>query len=321
MDQRFNLEAWKALCAVEEAGSLTAAAAKLDAETSTVSRLIAGLEKTLGRELVRRTERPITITEDGRRAAQGVNPILKAHAAFIAKMTNDTSAMTGTIHLSVAAGLLHDKLMPILADFQAIYPDINFDISSGRKVAECLAGTVDIASVSAEVTEKGVICLPRGRSVFLPVASPEYLQQNGIPLKPEDLRNHTGFVYNGPVRPQTEALELNGQVRPIRFKSMIHATDILMIKQAVLDGRGIAVDMPLLHCADEIAAGRLQIILNGWHRPPIPAFAVCSAAGWHIRRIRVFMQWWCDRFLQEFEATEKVARAVLGDNAAIYIEA
>lgn len=78
MDQRFNLEAWKALCAVEEAGSLTAAAAKLDAETSTVSRLIAGLEKTLGRELVRRTERPITITEDGRRAAQGVNPILKS---------------------------------------------------------------------------------------------------------------------------------------------------------------------------------------------------------------------------------------------------
>lgn len=97
MDQRFNLEAWKALCTVEEAGSLTAAAAKLDTEPSTVSRLIAGLEKTLGRELVRRTERPITITEDGRRAAQGVNPILKAHAAFIAKMTNDTSAMTGTI--------------------------------------------------------------------------------------------------------------------------------------------------------------------------------------------------------------------------------
>lgn len=163
--------------------------------------------------------------------------------------------------------------------------------------------------------------MSRGRSVFLPVASPDYLKKNGIPLKPEDLRNHTGFVYNGPVRPQTEALELNGQVRPIRFKSMIHATDILMIKQAVLDGRGVAVDMPLLHCAEEIAAGRLQIILNGWHRPPVPAFAVCSAAGWHIRRIRVFMQWWCDRFLQEFEATEKVARAVLGDDAAIYTEA
>ena len=33
------------------------------------------------------------------------------------------------------------------------------------------------------------------------------------------------------------------------------------------------------------------------------------------------MQWWCDRSLQEFEATEKVARAVLGDDAAIYTEA
>lgn len=321
MDQRFNLEAWKALCAVEEEGSLSAAAARLDAEPSTVSRLIASLEKRLGRELVRRSERPITISEEGRRAAQGVAPILKAHAAFITRLAGDTGAMTGTIRLSVAAGLMHDKLMPILADFQAIYPDISFDISSGRKVAECLAGSVDIASVSSEVTEKGVICLPRGRSVFLPVAAPAYLKKHGSPLRPEDLQRHTGFVYNGPVRPPTLTLELDGEARPIRFKHTIHATDILMIKQAVLDGRGIAVDMPLLHCAEEIAAGRLQVILESWHRPPIPAFAVCSAAGWHIRRIRVFMQWWCDRFLQEFEATEKVARAVLKERASIYVGA
>ncbi len=320
MDQRFNLEAWQALLAVEDAGALTAAAAKLDAEPSTVSRLIAGLEKTLGRELVHRNERPITITEDGRRAAQGMRPILKAHAAFLAKFANDTSAMSGTIRLSVAGGLLHDKLMPILADFQALYPDINFDITSGREVAECLAGAIDIASVSSVVTESGVMCLPRGRSVFLPVASPAYLARNGVPLRPEDLINHTGFVYTGPVRPATERLELRGQTRPVRFKSSIHSTDILMIKQAVLDGRGVAVDLPLLHCANEIAAGRLKVILGGWHRPSIPAFAACSAAGWHIRRIRVFMQWWCDRFQKEFESTEKVLRAVLGEEASLYTE-
>ncbi|MCF0253336.1 MAG: LysR family transcriptional regulator [Duodenibacillus sp.] len=320
MDQLYNLEAWKVLAAVNDTGSMSHAADSLSMEVSTVSRLVAGLEKALGRDLVNRNRRPVIITDDGRAAVAGVRPMLKQHQAFLAKMLDDSKSMQGLIRLSVAGGLLSTKLMPMLLEFQRLYPKIEFDIHSGRQVAECLAGKIDIASISAPPTETGLVSLPRGRSVFIPVASPEYIRRFGKPMQPEDLRNHAGFVYTGPVRPHTTELVRHGEKRPLEWRSRIQSTDIQMIKRAVVDGLGVAVDLPLLHCYKELESGKLELILNGWHRPPVPAFAVCSNSAWHIRRVRIFMQWWCDLFQREFKQTEEVAERVLGPMCYHYFE-
>lgn len=82
MDQRFNLLAWKALCAVENTGSITDAAAELRTDPSTVSRLIAHLEAALGQTLVRRTERPAMMTQIGREIAKKAEPVLNRPCRF-----------------------------------------------------------------------------------------------------------------------------------------------------------------------------------------------------------------------------------------------
>ena len=109
-------------------------------------------------------------------------------------------------------------------------------------------------------------------------------------------------------------------VNPIRWESSFQTTDILMVKKAVMDGMGVAPDLPLLHCAKEIASGDLVVILDGWHRAPIPAYTVCSNAAWHSRRNRIFMNWWSERFLREFGETERLARATLGERALMYLQ-
>ena len=320
MDHRYNLEAWAALEKVGEKGSFSGAAEALSVETSTVSRLISHLEHALGRELVNRATKPIELTPDGREAVNGMRPVLRAHRNFLAKVTSESASMSGRIRLAVAGGLLNSKLMPILMDFRRLYPHIDFDVQMGRMVHECLNGTIDVASVSGEVQEEGLVKLPRGRSVFIPVASPAYIARCGFPHSPDDLRHHTGFVYTGPVRPPTTELVRGEEIRPIRWESSFQTTDILMVKKAVLDGLGVAADLPLLHCAREIASGSLVVILDGWHRVPIPAYTVCSNAAWHIRRNRIFMNWWSERFLRAFAETERLARAALGERALMYLQ-
>lgn len=320
MDQRYNLLAWRALASVCATGSLTAAAEALETDPSHISRLIAGLEKALGREFLVRGKHPARITDEARATVARVKPILKAHHAFLAHLAQDNSRMQGTIRLSVAGGLLHDKLMPMLAQFQALYPGIDFDVRSAQRLEQCLSGEIDVASVSSAVTLPELVSLARGRSVFVPVASPAYLAKNGVPLRPEDCVGHTGFVYTGPVRTPTQTLVLHGQERPVRFARTLTATDILMIKRAVLDARGIAVDMPVLHCAQEIAQGSLQVILQGWHRPPLAAYTVCSKAAWHVRRIRVFMQFYTEQFQHIFADSERLLTDTLGDAADVYFE-
>ena len=49
--------------------------------------------------------------------------------------------------------------------------------------------------------------------------------------------------------------------------SFIRWSSVEMAKEAVLQGMGIALSLPLFCCIDELEAGRLVPILNGWHRP------------------------------------------------------
>ena len=320
MDQLYNLEAWRALTTIHDTGSLSAAANALDSEVSTVSRLVAGLEKALGRELINRRHRPIEITDEGKAAAASIRPVLKAHSAIVSRLLNASSQMEGTINIATAGGVITTgRLTRMLMEFQKLFPNVDFNVSRGRPVSECRDGKIDIASISGDCDEQGLVKIPRGRSVFIPVATPEYLKKNGVPLTPEDLIHHTGFVYTGPVRSLTTELTKNGQVRELRWKNRMQSTDILMIKEAVMQGLGVAVDMPLIHCYEELERGELVTILDGWHRPPIPAYAVCSTSAWHIRRVRVFMQWYCDQFLTYFQMTEDAAHRVLKDAFEQYL--
>ena len=320
MNHLNNLNGWIALMHVADTGSMSTAASAMQVEVSTVSRLIASLEKSLGRELIQRKSRPTKVTENGLLALDQVRPILQMHQAFVTTLLDDSREMAGTIRLSVAPGTLPRLLMPMLIDFQKLYPKVEFSISSGRQINECLSGKIDVASVNGPVTEKGLVILDRGHPVYIAVASPSYLEKHGFPARPEDLSEHVGFVYKGPVRPSTTSLEKSGESRPIRWKSSMQSSDILMIKAAVMNGLGVAVDIPFAHCHEELKRGELVPILNGWHRPSLGASVVCSQAAWHIRRVRVFMQWYSERYREEFSELEKRAPELLGEHYRHYFQ-
>ncbi len=321
VDQRFNLLAWKALCAVENTGSITDAAEELRTDPSTVSRLIAHLEAALGQTLVRRTERPAMMTQIGREIAKKAEPVLNAHAAFLARIANDTGTMAGTIRLYVDPNIIDDALMSILTDFQTLYPMVNFRITASSTMADCLVGAVDVVVVSQKPQNKALYCLTQGRCVFIPVASESYLKKHPKPMKPEDLIKHTGFIYDQSNAEQSLSLQCQALVSKVRYKNSVVTSDLLAIKKAVLNSQGVTTTLPLSYCAKEIASGQLQVILDGWHQPPMSVYCVCSSALWHTRRIRVFIQWWSKRLIAEYESTETLVQSILGNRLALYTEA
>ena len=319
MDRLYNMEAWQVLAKCQDIGSVSRTAEVLGLEISTVSRMISGLEKALGRELVDRTRRPYALNAAGEEAAAKVRAVLEAHTRFLSEITEDAGRMEGVLRLGAAGGLLQTVLMPMLLEFQKFYPDIRFDVKSGRQVEACLRGQVDVAGVTGETDAPGLVCMNRGRSVFIPVASPAYVRDHGMPADPADLSHHFGFLYSGPVRPRTEQLSRDGQSSAIPWGHTTLTSDVLMIKNAVMNGIGIAVDLPLMHCQKELAEGSLVVILNGWHRPPLNNYAVCSEAAWRLRRVRIFMQWWCTRFRRYFRELEQGAERTLGPGFEQYL--
>ena len=90
----------------------------------------------------------------------------------------------------------------------------------------------------------------------------------------------------------------------MKWKQVLRVSNILAIKKSVIDGLGISVDLPLFHCAQEIASGILVPILPGWVHPPVECFVCTSKTNWRIRRHRVFLQWFQTRLVQFFKSKE-----------------
>lgn len=312
MSRTDNLMNWRAFVTFARSGTLSAAAAALGVEVSVVSRAVCGLEKELGCELIRHNTRPLQLTEAGKTAARRMETLLRAHEALIEKLQNDNRALTGHIRLSCAAGFATRRLMPVIASFRREYPEISIDIETGRRESDVAKGFVDVAVLTGEPKLPNLVYVSRGRNVYLPVASPGYIERFGLPLTPESLRRHRGYIYAGPVREETRELFRGEKTAPVEFASAVRSTDVLAIREAVLTGMGVAVDLPLVQICEDILEGRLVPILPGWSRRPVECYIVTNRDAWHVRRVRIFFEWFAAAMRDLFAGYEKSVSSAVG---------
>ena len=203
-------------------------------------------------------------------------------------------------------------MTPLLSEFQSAHPEIRIEILSGLQEADLKKGLCEVATLTGEPKLPGLVYMSRGRNVYLPVASPRYIRRHGMPVNPEDLKTHTGYVYNGPVRSETRVLYRGSKEAPVQFARAIRSTDILAVRNALLGDMGIAVDMPLVQISDDLAEGRLVPILPGWFHPPVECFIATNRDAWHQKRVRVFLEWYARAMQALFFSYEEKAAAIVG---------
>ena len=307
-----DLTLWRYLIAFSKTGTLSASANLLGVDVSNISRGIANLEKALGCDLIRHNSRPMELSDTGKLVVKKMTQILRAHDALMQKIIDDNGALTGNIRLSSAPGFAARRLTPLLQRFHAMHPQITIEIMSGFKSVDVQKGLCDVASITGEPTLPGLCYMSRGRNVYLPVASPLYIQKHGMPLDPVNLRVHTGLVYSGPVRAETKMLYRGSMAEPVIYASCIRSTDILAIRSALLEGMGVAVDMPLVQIYEDLLAGRLVAILPGWFLPPVECFIVASHEAWHMKRVRIFLEWYAKEMQSLFASYEAQVSDVVG---------
>lgn len=312
MSKLDDLTAWRYFVAFARSGTLTAAATAMDVNTANISRAITGLEKALGVPLVRHNARPLELTKEGAQALKRMETILRAHDALISQISDDRRSLEGKIRLSSAPGFASRRLTGLLHRFKELHPEMTIEILGGLKEADVQKGFCEVATLTGEPTLSGLVYMSRGRNVYLPVASPEYVKRFGMPFSPENLRTHTGYVYNGPVREETKMLYRGDDVEPVVFDRSVRSTDILAIRQALLDGMGVAVDMPLVQIVEDLRRGALVPILPGWFRPPVECFNVTNRAGWRSRRVRIFFEWYSKAMQDLFASYEAQVSAFVG---------
>lgn len=136
----------RAFVAVCETGGFTRAAERLHLTQSAVSHQIRRLEEQVGRPLLYRTTRKLTLTEDGEDFLRHAEQILQSQEALTRRFQSSTAS--GSIRLGVPENFIGDRLPQLLGRFARQYPAVRLEVS----VSVCLdlrakvdAGDLDLA--------------------------------------------------------------------------------------------------------------------------------------------------------------------------------
>jgi DNA-binding transcriptional LysR family regulator len=295
-----RLNSMRMFTQVAESGSFSRAAQVLNVSAAAVTRGIAELEAHLGARLLNRTTRHVSLTEVGEQYLERCRTALQAfeEADDIARSRALRPQGTLRLHCPVAFG--RRFMTPILARYNATYPQVRFDLTLSDRLA-----AIDLVE---EGYDLAVMILPDGmdanvvaRLMFYTqlvlVAAPDYLARHPLIKNPAQLEKHTVLTFSfAGIRDQWRLLDAQGNVAAISLEPLLTTNSSDCLLQAALSGMGVAVVGNQL-VGEDLAAGRLKLVLPDWNAGRVGVYAAYPTRRYLPAKVKTFV----DLMLQWFE--------------------
>ncbi|MPW30196.1 LysR family transcriptional regulator [Agarivorans sp. B2Z047] len=125
-------------------GTLTAAAEALDVHHSTVLRRINALEERLGTRLFHRHARGYQVTEAGLLLTQTAESTQNDFNRLLGKLAGTDNQLSGTLVLTTVNNMA-ELLLPMLAEFQALYPNIKLEYAADSRILKLEHGEAHVS--------------------------------------------------------------------------------------------------------------------------------------------------------------------------------
>lgn len=164
-----SLSALRAFEAVARLNSFKKAAEELAVTATAISHRIRVLEEDLERPLFVRKVRAVELTPDGQTLLAAVSSGFQAIAMAIEQVRRPRRA---SVTLSATPAFATKWLVPRLAAFQTVYPDIDLHVHASNAPVDLNAGTADLAIRYGHGHYPGLIATLLLEDRFAPVASP-----------------------------------------------------------------------------------------------------------------------------------------------------
>lgn len=265
---RSGLTEFEAVLAVAHHGSFRAAAAALEMSTSALSQAVASLEARIGTRLFHRTTRSVRLTEAGERFVADVDPAIASLRGAVERASDQGHAPTGTLRINTSAGAAQRVMGPYLIPYLERYPDVHLDLVTEDRLIDIVREGFDAGFRTADTVPRDMIAVPFGPPVrFAVVGSPAYFARNERPRLPGDLAHHrcirarmpAGHIYHW-------EFERRGDIVEIDVEGKLTLDEPQLMLEAARAGLGLTY-LAEFHVADDMAAGRLERVLEDWTPP------------------------------------------------------
>lgn len=292
LEHREAITGMSILIAVVDAGSLTAAAAKLGMTSSAVSKQVTRLEARLGIRLLQRTTRRMQLTEAGARYCERARAILESIESVEREAESVQETPHGTLRITAPTVLGQVRVMPVVLAFQHAHPTVKVHAEFSDRRLDLIEEGIDVAIRITAQPPPAFVARRLDHDQRVLCASPGYLAQRGRLRRPADLANHECivFVAGQPVetwhlRPTEDA----EHTTPIRVSGRLHVNNTHALRQAALAGLGIA-DLPRYLVEEDLAAGRLEAVLERFVPVGRGVFAIYAPSPFVPAKVRRFVE-------------------------------
>lgn len=254
--------------AVIAEGSFTAAARRLGVPKSKISRHIAGLEAQLGLRLLQRSTRKLSVTAIGAELQRHASALLEQATAAEAAMQTARLEPAGLLRVSCPVLLAQQMLTPRIAEFGRRYPRVVLQLLITNRRVDVIEERIDIALRvrSANLEEPGLVARYFGESHMIVVAAPQLAKRCRMLDSPEEFARMPTLVNSSDDAPYRWILQRGAERREVPLQPRLICDDMLLLKQAAIDGLGAAI-LPSMLCGDALANGTLQLLLPEWTTP------------------------------------------------------
>ena len=268
---------------VARAGGFAAAARRLGLPKSTVSARIQSLEQRLGAQLFKRSTRQLALTDEGKAyfeaVAGAVDSLVNAEAAS----TSEKGVLSGKIRFTAPLEFPRDAITSALASFLKKHPRVRFEIMLTNRPLDLVAENIDLALRGGDPGGAGLIIRKVGEIGFGLYASPQYIERCGRPKDLEELGQHDLLVFVSPSQSRVlRAAELLQGHEP-----RIATDNFAFLRRLVVAGIGVAA-IPDILVRHEVAAGRLERVLDAWSGDPSALYVVFPSRKDMTPRVKAF---------------------------------
>lgn len=291
--------ALKAFVCVVEGQGFARAGRTLGLSRSAVSRMIMGLEDSLGAQLLNRTTRQVSPTATGASFYERAKTILADLEDAERQAAESQSEATGRFRVNapMSFGTLH--LASAVSDFATAHPNLRVDLTLNDRFIDFIEEGFDLAIRIAEPREDSNLVdfrLCELNSVIC--ASPAYLRTHGRPDNPKDLVKHRCLYYGTSAGNQRWRLLDGKRMLTIPIGATLFSNNGEVLRQAAVQGLGITL-LPTFIAGRELQAGRLVSILTDFPPPTLTLTALYPPTRHLSANIRLFTDFLIERFSHE----------------------
>jgi len=282
----------KAFALVASSGGFSSAARELGVATSSVTRLVNGLEQRLGAPLLNRSTRGVTLTDSGRdyhdRAAQILAALDEADDAA----SGAADVPHGMLRVAAPVTFATMYIAPLLPELAHRYPRLVLDLRLSDSLTNMVDEAIDVAIRIGNMDRQPALIARKlathRRSIC---ASAAYLERHGAPRTPSELRAHNCLCFAYGTGRNVWRLQTGTTVEEIEVSGTVNVNNSEMLRRAVIDGTGLAL-LPEWLVKHDIDGGLMVRVLEQYEANPgdmdIGIYTVYAANRRGASKIKVF---------------------------------